>query len=130
MFQNSCTRFIVNLRKFDHISAAFNSLKFLNMENTRNLKALSLMHKIVRKEAPHYLIDKITFNDQVHEHRTRNRGNIHLPNFRTNYGRNCFFNKIGNLYNQITNQLGINSNLSINSFKIKVKKYFLELQSQ
>ena len=99
MFQNTCVRFILNIRKYDHISAGFNSLDLLNMENSRKLQALSLMHKIVKKSAPQYLVDKIVFNEDVHGHATRSRGNIHLSRFRTNFGHNSFLNHVGNLYN-------------------------------
>ena len=130
MFQNTCVRFILNIRKYDHISAGFNSLELLNMENSRKLQALTLMHKIIKKVAPQYLVENIVFNEEVHGYGTRTRGNIHLRNFRTNFGRNCFLNNIGNVYNQITNELGIVETLSENGFKLKIKNYFLNRQIQ
>lgn len=127
-FQNACTRFIFNLRKFDHISQDFKSLKMLNMINTRNLQSLTLMHKIVTKQAPQYLIDKLLFNNNIHNHRTRSRRQIRTRHFNTNFGRNCFLNKIGNLYNQLTNTLEITAEVSVNAFKNKVRKHLLNLQ--
>ena len=127
-FQNACTRFIFNLRKFDHISQDFNSLNILNMINTRNLQSLTLMHKIITKQAPIYLTDKVIFNHNIHNHRTRTRRHIRTRNFNTNFGRNCFHNKIGNLYNQVTNSLEITAEVSVNAFKNKVRKYLLNLQ--
>ena len=129
-FQNTCTRFILNLRKYDHISAAFKTLGLLNMENSRKMQALTLMHKIIRKEAPKYLVDNVVFNRNVHEHETRSRGNLRPSNFKTNYGRNCFLNKIGEIYNQVTNELGILDTLSVNGFKTKIRNYLLNNQSE
>ena len=129
-FQNTCTRFILNIRKYDHISQGFKSLGFLNMDNSRKLQSLSLMHKIMRNEAPQYLSDNITRNEQIHNYATRTRSNIHINNSRTNLGQNCFFNSVGRLYNQITEMLDISTDLSINSFKLKVKKHLLTLQNE
>ena len=112
-FQNTCVRFILNLRKYDHITSGFNSLGILNMENSRKLQSLSLMHKIKNKKAPLYLTDNIILNQHVHNYGTRSRANIRTQRFRTNFGRNCFFNKTGNLYNLVTDHLGITEDLSI-----------------
>ena len=127
-FQNTCTRFILNLRKYDHITEGFNSLKFLNMENSRKLQSLSLMHKIVNKLAPVYLINKLTFNINFHDHLTRTRNNIHTRNSRTNFGRNCFFNSVGRLYNIMMNELNLSNDVSLNIFKSRVKNHFLNSQ--
>lgn len=127
-FQNTCTRFILNLRKYDHISQGFNSLKLLNMENSRKLQALSLMHKIVNKQAPLYLSNKVTYNQNFHQHLTRARANIRIRKCRTNFGRNCFFNAVGTQYNQILNTLDISNNVSLNIFKSKTKNLLLNEQ--
>ena len=126
--QNMCTRFILNLRKFDHISAGFNSLQMLNMENARKVQSLCLMHKLVQKNAPSYLLEKLTFNENTHNHNTRSRADIHIHHFRTNFGRNCFLNRVGQLYNYISNHLSINKHIAVSTFKLKVKNYFLSLQ--
>ena len=128
-FQNLCARFILDLRKYDHITAGFNSLGLLNMDNSRKLQSLSLMHKIMKKDAPQYLVDNIILNAHIHDHGTRARSNIRTLNFRTNYGRNCFFNATGNLYNLITDELGLSLDLSVDGFKLKVKEYFLKKQN-
>ena len=123
-FQNTCVRFILNLKKFDHISDSFNSLGILNMENSRTLQALSLMHKIVNKRAPLYLSDNIRFSENVHNYGTRSRRNIYTEKFKTNFGKYCFFNKIGKLYNNLTSQLSLGHELSDTTFKLKIKKIF------
>lgn len=125
-FQNTCVRFILNLKKFDHISECYINLGMLKMEKLREVQALTFMHKIVNGKAPQYLTDKLTFQGDHHTHQTRFRTNLHTTHFRTNYGCNCFFNKISKKYNEISRTLDLSQSLSINTFKSKIKKHFLE----
>ena len=126
MFQNTCVRFILNLRKFDHISGGIKSLGLLKMEQVRYLHTLTFMHKIILGNAPSYLCEKIKFQGEHHSHKTRYRANIRYYHFKTNFGRNCFFNYASKEYNHITNILKITPyNCSIASFKFHLKKYLL-----
>ena len=127
--QNSCTRFIFGLKKYDHISEHFKQLKVLNMDNRRSLQALTLMHKIVSKKAPSYLCNKLVYRRGFHQHNTRGRSKIHVPRFNTNYGKNRFFRKIAIKYNNILDMDGFNKTLSSASFKKKVKEKLLLAQS-
>ena len=123
-FQNMCVRFILNLKKFDHISEGYKSLGLLKMYQLREIQALCLMHKIINSRAPKYLVEKINLQGDHLNHLTRNRGNIRLTRFRTNFGRNCFFNKISAKYNEIVNHLNLSTNISNISFKFNLKKHF------
>ena len=126
-FQNACVRFILNLRKFDHISEGFKSLNLLKMDKIRSVQNLTFMHKIVRGEAPAYLCEKINYQGDHHSHVTRARLNIRISPFRTNYGMNCFFNSIGKEYNNIINTLDLTPlDCNTATFKNKLKKHFLE----
>ena len=125
-FQNTCVRFILNLRKFDHISEGRASLGFLKMSRMRDSQALTLMHKIRSGKAPLYLANKISFQSDHHEHRTRARANICTRRFNTNFGKNCFFNCITKKYNELSNKLNINPKLSISTFKNKIKQHFMD----
>jgi hypothetical protein len=128
LFQNTCVRFILNLRKFDHISEAFKSLKFLNMDNSRNIQSLTLMHKILNNKAPNYLCEKIVFLGDNHSHLTRNRTNIRCSTSKTNFGLNRYFNSIGRKYNEISASLNISKTISVNTLKLKLKKHYLNTQ--
>ena len=125
LLQNNCVRFICSLRKYDHISNAFNSLVTLNMQNRRICHALTLMHKILKDTAPVYLKDRIRFQFNQHNYPTRNNKNIIVAKSKTNFGRNKFFNFISNKYNSITSELNISRKISTATFKIKIKKYYL-----
>ena len=106
-FQNACVRFILNLRKFDHISAGIKSLNLLKMDELRSIQNLTLLHKIVQGNAPAYLCEKINYQGAHHSHGTRSRFHIRLYNFRTNYGKNRFFNSICKEYNRIVRILSL-----------------------
>ena len=124
-FQNTCVRFIMNLRKFDHISEAFSSLNLLKMYQIRDLQALTFMHKIVNHKAPSYLSSKLNFQGDHHAHHTRFRSNIKTSRFKTKYGQNRFFNSVANKYNTISNLLDLTHSIGIYTFKRKIKQHFL-----
>ena len=83
------------------------------------------MHKIINDKAPKYLSDKIVFQGDYHTHQTKYRDDIRCSKFKTNFGRNCFFNNIGKKYNETTRTLNLAKSLSIGSFKSKLKNHFL-----
>ena len=126
--QNACTRFVFGLRKFDHISQHFRQLNVLNMENRRKLHSLVLMHKIMRKKAPTYLCSKIRLRNTIHGHNTRGRKKIHIPNFKNKFGRDRFFRKIPQLYNEVLDLEGFSPDMSVATFKRKLKMRFLNSQ--
>ena len=111
-FQNTCVRFILNLRKFDHISEGFTVLIFLKMHQMRDIQALTLMHKIKGNLAPHYLTSRLVSQGSHHGHRTRIANNIFISHFKTNYGRDRFFCRIAKKYNELSTLLLITPSLS------------------
>ena len=125
LFQNTCVRFILYLRKFDHISDGFKSLGFIKMENLRNIQSLTLMHKILNNNAPSYLCEKIMLQENHHDHLTRNRTNIRCSTSKTNFGLNRFFNSVSRKYNEIASLLNFPRNISVNTLKIKLKNHYL-----
>lgn len=119
--QNACTRFVFGLRKYDHISQHFKQLNVLNMENRRKMHSIVLMHKIMNKKAPRYLCSKICTRNTVHRHNTRGLNKLHIPNFKNTYGRDRFFRKVAQAYNEILDTDGFKQDMSINSLKRKLK---------
>lgn len=126
--QNSCIRYIFGLRKYDHISPYLQTLNTLNMEGRTRSHALTLMHKIVRKIAPTYLIGKLSYRQDIHNHNTRNRNTLNVRRLHTAKKTDAFFIKTVNDYNTLT-QTGIcDVNDSIYSFKTKCIKHLKNLQ--
>ena len=123
-FQNTCARFILNLKKFDHISEGLSGLNFLKMSKLREIQSLVLMHKICKGKAPIYLIKRISYRGDHHAHFTRSRRQILIKHSKSNFGKFSFFNHISNKYNIIKNELDVETSLSVNTFKLKLKSHF------
>ena len=126
--QNACTRFIFGLRKFDHISQQFKELNILNMENRRTLQSAVLMHKIINKKAPTYLSSKIIFRHMLHGRNIRSGGKIHISSYKNTNGRDRYFRKICQEYNNILDLDGFDKNMPISSFKRKLKAHLQDNQ--
>lgn len=124
--QNNCLRFALDLRKYEHITIHRKKLDLLNMDNRRSLHSLTLMHKIVKQIAPVYLCRRIKRHVDIHNYNTRNRLGLAITNMKTAKKSNSFFGTIQKLYNNVSNNMDI-SNISINCFKTKCKKYLNNL---
>ena len=98
------------------------------MGDRRDIQSLTIIHNIVNNRAPTYLIDKVHFNRIFHEHDMRSGDLIRVPRAHTNYGRNLFISKYSQLYNNITRKLKIRRNITTQTFKFKIKKYFKDLR--
>ena len=96
------------------------------MSDRRDIQSLTIVHNILNDRAPKYLIEKIDFNHQFHDHNTRTTNDIRVTRARTNYGRNRFFRKYMTYYNDIKRILKFKSNISTATFKFKVKNLFSE----
>ena len=125
--QNSCIRFTFGLRKYDHISAFIKNKSILNMKSRRLLHSLTLMFKIQNNKAPVYLRKRIKRHNDTHNHFTRNRLNIDPPFARTKLRSMSYFVFISKKYNELAKKIDIN-NISLNTFKIRCKKYLLSHQ--
>ena len=126
--QNACTRFIFGLRKYDHISEHFRQLNTTNMDNRRNLHSLSQMHKITNSKAPTYLCNKISYRNALHRHNTRGNTLLHIPAYRNTYGRDRYFRRVAQSYNRTMSLAGFTRDMSIASFKKKLKRHLIENQ--
>ena len=58
--QNTAARILTGTRKFDHISPVLKSLHWLEVSKRVQFKILTLTHKCLHGEAPHYLQELIT----------------------------------------------------------------------
>ena len=126
LVQNACMRFVFGLRKYDHISHCFDKKKTLNIENRRKLHSLTLMHKIMLGQAPHYLTQKIVRHSDLHPYNTRHRNNIAIQRVNSNIRSNSFFISIPKLYNEIFPS--VFANISIDTFKKKCKIHLTNQQ--
>ena len=122
--QNSCLRFSLNLRKFDHITAHRKHLGHLDMDQRRILHSVTLMHKITKGIAPAYLQNRIKRHSDVHAYYTRNRLGLTVDRNTSAKKSNAFFGSIPKKLNEFSNNMDI-SHLSIDTFKVKYKRFLL-----
>ena len=125
--QNTCFRFIFGLKKYDHVSSCLVKLDTLNMHERRLLHGLSLMHKINRKIAPVYLIDRIVRNEDIHSYNTRHRSNIVSVRCNTAMRKNSFFPFFSKMYNEITSTAKLRD-ASVITFKKHVKEFLKNIR--
>ena len=92
------------------------------MENRRVSHGLTLMRKIKLKLVPSYLVERITLHENLHNYNTRNRNSIVIGRSNTTLRQKSFFPFFSKLYNEITKQPKF-CNISLQTFKIQVKKY-------
>ena len=124
--QNSCLRFALDLRKYDHITIHMQKLNLLNMDKRRSLHSLTLMHKIVKQIAPSYLCKRIKRHVDIHNYQTRNRLGLAIVNIKTAKKSNSFFGSTQKLYNTVSNNANLSA-LSTNAFKTKCEKYLADI---
>ena len=123
--QNTCVRFIFGLRKYDHISSYLKKLATLNMEERRTLHGIVQMHRINKKIAPSYLIEKITQHENIHNYNTRHRKNIVCDKVRTSSRAHSFFPTFSRLYNDLNKTINYR-NTSIETFRKHAKNYIIK----
>lgn len=123
--QNSCCRFIHNLRKYDHISTKFKELSWLNMVNRWKHHLAFMVHKVIYTSTPAYLKEMLIQRSNLHQVNLRNVHSLHIPRHRTTLFRKSFLYNAVVLYNSLPNYL---KDLSISRFKLKSKFHFLQTQ--
>ena len=125
--QNRCVRFTYGLRKYDHISDFKKNKNILNMKNRRLLHGLSLMFKIMNKNAPEYLSKRIKSHTDIHKHFTRHRNNIDPPFAKTKIRSRSYFIFMVKKFNELSNKIKT-KDCTLATFKKRCKKYLLEQQ--
>ena len=126
--QNTCIRYIYNLKKYDHITPHLEKLNTLNIENRTKYQGLSQMHKIIKGIAPPYLIERLSFRDDIHNYNTRHQHFIQIRRLKKAVKNGAFFVKTARDYNDLLQQKVINKDMTIPVFKRRCYKYLLQIQ--
>lgn len=69
--QNSCVRYIFNLRLDEHVTPYYAQLNWLKIKERRELNVLSLTYKVLKYEKPKYLFDNYVYLGNAHLRNTR-----------------------------------------------------------
>lgn len=125
--QNSCSRFIFGLRKFDHISHTLVDLNWLSMENRRLHHFGCFIHHIINgKDPPGSLTDRLVFRASVHSRDIRYKLKLTMPQHRTALFQRSFSFSCVKVFNQLPADL---LPLSISRFKTRYKLFLLWKQN-
>lgn len=124
--QNSCIRFIYNLRKYDHISHTFKDLVWLNMENRRRLHFLVFVKRIVDSSIPSYLFNRLVHRSFFHSRNTRTSHMYSIPSHTTEMYKSSFTYSSAYYFNKLPEELKTQSNFT---FKKQLKATFLNEQT-
>ena len=99
VFQNSCLRFVYNVRKFDHISN-YRELAMDNIESRTVKRYLTLIHKILITKTPRYLYDKLV--PKFYNYSLRIRNLYIVPSFKKQKFKSSFSYLASTLYNNLS----------------------------
>ena len=125
--QNASLRFIFNLKKYDHISDAFNKLSWIKLETRRRFHILTSAFRVLRTQTPEYLFTEFVSLESVHNCNTRGKNNLLIPNHRTEMFHKSFTVTAIKFWNTLPAH--IKSSISIGSFKKKCLSHILMNQS-
>ena len=78
--QNFAYRIILGLRKYDHITEGFKSLKWLSVKDKLLLNICTIIFKCLNNHAPTYLCNKFVRRSSVHNMNTRRNSDLIYPN--------------------------------------------------
>lgn len=123
--QNTCCRYVFDLRKFDHVSCKINQMQWLNMENLFNYFILVFVHNLYTTSTPLYLKEKLIPRSAIHNVDVRDKHKLTMPLYSTSMFRRSFSYNAIYLYNKLNQCF---KNYSAPSFKKKLKKHLLEQQ--
>ncbi len=126
--QNSCLRYIFNIKKKDHVrlSLLLKKINWLNMENRRLLHCFTVIFKILAGRAPGYLACELRTSSQHHLYNTRSAHNLYPVNRRTEIRNRSFMIRVPLLYNTLPR--GIRSVASVSTFKRVCHKFLFTSQ--
>nr|CAH7742951.1 unnamed protein product [Callosobruchus chinensis] len=126
IIQNTCSRLINNLRKYDHISHTYSHLKWLNMKNLFKYTFLCFVHKIMLTSIPAYLRNKLVSRFTIHNMSVRRKSLITMPLHHTALFDRSFTSNAVKLYNSISHEM--RTTKSMTAFKSILKKTLLQNQ--
>ena len=121
--QKKVIRIITNSHRREHTLPLFEKLNILRFEEIHFYKIALIMFKVHHNETPTVFTALFVRNNVIHNYGTRQAGQLHVPNARTNYMLNAISIKGVKIWNFLFTKLS--HDCSYVSFKIALKKYIL-----
>lgn len=128
--QNACARFCFTIPRRAHITPFLNEKGILKMTARRHLHLANLLHKVVHKQVPEYLYEKIIWKSDILLYNTRNRFNnkLKIPVHKTVGYKGSFSYAASKIWNDLPPPL--RQIKSPNTFKTKLRSFLLMKQQQ
>lgn len=101
--QNTCCRFIFDLRKYDHVSIKIQELQWLKFNNIWKLQFLLFVHRLLITSTPRYLKDKLISRNELHSRNIRYVTNLTMPRHATAFFQKSFSYIAVKQYNSLDN---------------------------
>lgn len=123
--QNYCVRYLFNLRRDDRVSAAYEQLGWLRLNETRKLHNLNLTFKIIRSGIPEYLSQSFVFLSQISGRTSRiNASTLAIPRHSTVMYNRSFCVSSCRLWNALPEQL--RTSVKFEVFKKGLRRWLVD----
>lgn len=100
--QNACVRFVLNIKRSEHITPYFCQLNWLKLRERRILATAELLLTAMSKQSPQYLINNFTEMSSVHQRSNRHTASMmQIPRHRTVKCSNTFLITASRLWNSL-----------------------------
>lgn len=121
--QNRAMRIILCCSRYTPIRQMHHCLNWLPVLEYFNYKVLVFIFKLKIGSAPSYLLNKLTYVNEIHSHNTRQRNNFFIAPRNSKLCRNSLFYSGLDAFNKLPSH--IKSISSLSTFKWKLKAYLL-----
>ena len=121
LVQNYACRIVAGLRKYDHVSEALKSLKWLSVRNKPLFNDLVMGYKCLKNLTPGYLHGRFQYRSKTNQRVARQNNDLTLPRYRLATGRKTFTYRGAKLYNTIAKDIKDTGNLNV--FKKRIFQY-------
>ena len=105
LVQNYAYRIVAGLRKYDHVSEAQKSLKWLNVRDKLLFNDLVIVYKSLKNLTPGYLHGRFQYRAKTNQRDTRQNNDLTLPRYRLATGQKTFTYRGAKLYNSIAKDM-------------------------
>ena len=121
--QNRAMRIILTCDKYTAIKSMLRQLQWLPVQEFFRYNVLVFIFKMRIGDAPSYLRNKLTVNNQVHDHDTRQQQNFYIPRRSKKLAANSVFFRGLDDFNKLPND--IKNSSSLENFKRNLKLFLL-----
>ena len=101
LVQNCACRIVTGLKKYDHISEALKSRKWLNVKQKLLFNDKIMVYKCMNNLTPEYLRKRFQRRSEIHQRDTRQKNNLSLPKCRLTSGQRAFAFRGAKIFNSL-----------------------------